>query len=85
MNVEVYGRGMFLIQGNAEMPYLVDLTAHNGLGQCDCMNFITRSGPRIAEGERTSDLRCKHINHVRSLILDVSKVVEEWIEQEKEA
>lgn len=82
--IEEHGRGTFLVQGNAQLPYLVDLTYYGGIGRCDCMDFRTRRQPRLEKGERLVELRCRHIELVRSLIPDVNQRVENWIKEERE-
>ena len=84
MKVEYHERGRFFVHGSETLPYLVDLAAFNGIGQCDCPHFRVRYQPRLVKGDRLVELRCKHINEVRALIPDVNQVVREWIETDKE-
>lgn len=51
-------------------PYLVDLQAYGWTGQCGCMDFATRHGPKAAAGERGQRLRCKHIVTAREWFLE---------------
>jgi hypothetical protein len=84
MKVEYHERGRFFVHGSEPLPYLVDLAAFNGIGQCDCRDFQCRKQPRLVAGERLVELRCRHINEVRALIPDVNQVVQEWIKSDKE-
>jgi hypothetical protein len=75
---------MFLIQGSEPLPYLVDLTCYGGIGQCNCPDFRTRKQPRLEEGERLVELRCRHITLIRKLHPRINQLVQEWIEAERE-
>lgn len=88
-------RGRFWVDSRSEPghQHLVDLTAHNGKGECGCDNWKFRCQPAIKEG-RT--LRCSHIEAARAHIADladpkmsfrdkqivVNRVIKAWIDQE---
>lgn len=59
-------------------PYLVDVSEHNGIGQCGCYNWQYRLAPKIAAGER---LFCKHVEAAREYLLD--RIIAEHLRQEK--
>lgn len=43
-------------------PYLVDLAAYGGNGECGCQNFEFRLKPYLERGAQPSEtLECKHI------------------------
>lgn len=84
MNVEYHERGVFWVQGSEDLPYRVDLTCYDGIGRCDCMDFRTRKQPRLEAGERLVELRCRHIEHVRSLLSNPHEQVLKWMNEEKE-
>lgn len=46
-------RGRFRItsQSRPALTFLVDIVAHNGLGQCDCEHWRARIGPRVDAGD----------------------------------
>lgn len=39
-------------------PYVVELTAENGAGRCNCPDWAFRCSPKIAKGQKAT---CKHI------------------------
>lgn len=66
MEVIHYERARYRVLSHGE-EFMVDLLAHNGNGQCDCMHFRTRLAPEI-ERLRTEgsfvpgpNTQCPHI------------------------
>ncbi len=67
------GRGHYVVKSNARpsISYTVDLSAHEGLGHCECDDFLFRRLPRWKQVKAKFDhLRCKHIRAVRNHVLD---------------
>lgn len=71
MKVESAGEAMTFRVYSADGDgsyYLVDLTANNGRGGCQCVDFGTRCQPRIDKGQPHRDYphpdrtQCKHIH-----------------------
>lgn len=66
--VEPYDHFRYQVRSfSGDQPYLVDIAAHDWIGQCDCPHWIARLGPKVRTGER---LRCKHIMAAREVALD---------------
>ena len=58
--------------GDAEVPpYLVDLGAYGGNGECCCKHFLCRLAPELKAGRRPGPAtRCKHIKAARECLLN---------------
>ena len=52
---------------NDSNEYLVDISAHDWVGECNCIHWTARLGKKVRSGER---LRCKHIAAARDYALD---------------
>lgn len=88
-------RGRFWVESRSEPghSHLVDLTAHNGKGECGCDQWKYRCQPAIKEGKTAW---CAHIEECREFISDLSgdgrtyldrqiivnKVIKLWIQEE---
>lgn len=88
-------RGRFWVESRSEPghSHLVDLTTHNGKGECGCDNWKFRCQPAIKEGRA---MRCSHIDACREFIADqadpnlsfrdrqivVNKVIKLWLQEE---
>ena len=73
MKVVRTGRGCYLAYSQSQpgVAYPVDVSAHDGLGHCECSDFICRRYPRWKAIRMPFDsLRCRHIRRVRNHILD---------------
>lgn len=67
------GRGQYIVASHSRpgTAYTVDLGAHEGLGHCECENFLYKKLPLWETIQANYDhLRCKHIRSVRNHILD---------------
>lgn len=67
------GRGCYLAysQSQPNVAYAVDVSAHGGLGHCECTDFLARRYQRWKEVRKPyNSMRCKHIRKVRDHILD---------------
>lgn len=79
--VKEHDRGTFWVrsrQGKGE--YMVDVTALNGNGACNCPHFRCRLQPKVLEDGETR--RCKHILAVREYMSDM--IVKELSRQNKD-
>lgn len=73
MRIVRTGRGCYLAYSQSEtgVAYAVDLSAHGGLGHCECMDFIGRRYKRWKEVRKPyNSMRCKHIRRCRDHVLD---------------
>ena len=73
MRIVRIGRGHYRVwsQSKPECAYVVDLSAHDGLGSCECENFAYRLWPRYKKVKKPySVFRCKHIKRCRDFVLD---------------
>lgn len=60
--------------------HLVDIAAHNGQGECDCIRFTTVCGPRIKKtGTLPPSFRCRHIRAARELALNLT--IQQFIQE----
>jgi|LakMenE18May11ns_1017448.scaffolds.fasta_scaffold9280567_2 hypothetical protein len=67
------GRGCYLCHSSShpERAYAVDVSAHGGLGSCECDDYLYRRYPRWKTVRQPFDsLRCRHLRAVRNHILD---------------
>lgn len=67
------GRGHYLCASRSSpgVSYAVDLEAHEGLGHCECYNFLFRRYPLWKQlGANYDHLRCRHIRGIRNHVLD---------------
>jgi len=51
--------------------YVVDLIALGTTGQCNCMHYLARIAPKVAQGLRGRAAHCKHIARAREACLDM--------------
>ena len=51
-------------------PYVVDLGAWKGVGECSCPHFQFRSLELVRNGDTSEGLRCKHIRRARESFAD---------------
>lgn len=67
-------RMVFLVRSatHPKQRYRVDLTAHNGYGECICVDWGTRRGPAIKKGEPigTRATMCRHVIAARNYFLN---------------
>ncbi len=61
-------------------PVLVDMDEYDGIGFCACEDFTFRKQPFLERGERSPDLRCKHIFAV---IAEMTRLRKHELEKEK--
>ncbi len=53
------------------ISFAVDIEAHNGLGHCECEDFLYRRLPRWKKVKASyAHFRCKHLRAVRDHVLD---------------
>lgn len=69
------GNGVFRIASESEKGkhYTVDVMDNDGLGGCDCKNFLMSKLPKYERNGHTifESLRCKHLRRVRSFAFDL--------------
>lgn len=72
MSVTRLGKGVYACSSESgEAPYHVDIMALDGLGECNCWDFVGRREPRWRTIKKPYDaLRCKHLRRVRNWVLD---------------
>lgn len=61
----------YVRSANGGGEYLVDIEERKFQGECSCPHYTCRLAPKIAQGERGSHLRCKHIQAARDFALDL--------------
>ncbi len=67
------GRGCYLCYSTSrpDVAYAVDVSANEGLGSCNCEDFLYRRLPRWKEVKKAyPSFRCRHIRRCRDHILD---------------
>jgi hypothetical protein len=68
-------RGVYRIRSQTQhnTEYTVDLFDNEGLGGCDCKNFMYSLLPKFERAGKIpfDSYRCKHIKRVRSYVLDL--------------
>lgn len=73
MRVTRTGRGQYYCssESNPSTRHTVDILALDGLGECDCWDFISRRKKRWRKVRQRYDIfRCKHLRRVRNHVLD---------------
>ena len=73
MRIQRIGRGHYRCHSTSreETAYAVDLSENNGLGSCECEDFIFRRLPQWKSIRKPYDaLRCRHLRIVRNHVLD---------------
>lgn len=73
MKIVRTGRGCYLAHSQSQVgvAYAVDLSAHGGLGHCECSDFLARRYQRWKQIRKPFDsLRCKHLRRTRNFVLD---------------
>jgi hypothetical protein len=50
--------------------YLVDIQTHKFTGECNCMHYLARIAPKVAQGLRGPEARCKHLRLAREYFLE---------------
>ena len=87
--------GRYHVESHSEgqMPYLVDLLANDGIGQCSCIDFQTRCWPNYKANAvevpygvhgrpNRSRTECKHLHVVRKKFY--KDIIRELIRRQKE-
>jgi predicted secreted protein len=78
------GRGMYQCPSRSQdnVLHTIDIMANDGLGECDCHDFMYRRWPRWQRtGKLYDSFRCFHIRHVRQHVLD--QIIQHYIKLEK--
>lgn len=73
MKIKRIGRGHYICHSlsHPEKAYAVDLAEHDGLGSCQCEDFLYRRLPRWKRVQKLFNaFRCQHIRGVRDHCLD---------------
>lgn len=73
MRIQRLGKGMYACHSESrpETAYTVDVMSYDGLGSCQCDDFLYRRFPRWKSIRKNYDaLRCKHIRRVRNHMMD---------------
>ncbi len=74
LHIERIGRGHYLCSSRTrhELTYAIDILAHEGLGHCECEDFLYRRLPLWKELRKKYDhFRCAHLRAVRSHVMDL--------------
>lgn len=73
--ITMVGNGVFHIASESKKDafYTVDVMDNDGLGGCDCKNFLFSKLPKFERNGRIifESLRCKHLRRVRSFAFDL--------------
>lgn len=73
--ITLVGNGVFQIASESKKGafYTVDVMDNEGLGGCDCKDFLSRRLPKFERNGRIifESLRCKHLRRVRSFAFDL--------------
>lgn len=73
--ITLVGSGVFQIASESKKGsfYTVDVFDNEGLGGCDCKDFLSRRLPKFERNGRIifESLRCKHLRRVRSFAFDL--------------
>jgi hypothetical protein len=49
-------------------PHRIDICAHDGVGSCECQNYVFNLHGQLEKGFRGKHLRCYHNRKVRELV-----------------